>query len=107
MVGKEPSNSIVFTTTNYSNRCIKEGTGSILPGSISGGTMEQIGPLIHINILDLNVVELAPKQVLSCSNGQCGGSHILSKNGRHQAELTNPMKKICSCPFYCRKQSQV
>ena len=43
MVGKQPSNSIVFTTTNYSNRCIKEGTGSILPGSISGGTMEQIG----------------------------------------------------------------
>ena len=86
MVSKQPgiikwhSNSTVFATTDYSNRCIKERTGSILPGSVSGmgvggGGMEQTGvthAYKHSGTEDsafgfFNFHQDVPKQVFSCS----------------------------------------
>ena len=61
-VGKQPgvikqqSNSASFATTDYSNRCIKKGMGSILQGSASGGQWHKQESVMHINILDLKAV---------------------------------------------------
>ena len=53
---KQQSNSASFATTDYSNRCIKKGMGSILQGSASGRQWHKQESVMHINILDLKAV---------------------------------------------------
>ena len=121
MVGKQPgiikwqSNSAVFATTDYSNKCMKKGMERILPGSVSGrGTMEQRG-VTHAHkhsgtegcaFGPFNFHQDLQKQIFSCSNRQYGSSNILIKNRRHhQSGKIKSRKKIG--PFCCRKRSQV